>query len=30
MPNHSPKAQLSGGKAAFFWQRIEDNAFHLH
>ena len=25
----SPKAQLSGGSAAFVYQRVEDNAFHL-
>jgi len=28
MPGKSPKAQTSDGKAAFFWQRVEDNAFH--
>ncbi|PYJ05587.1 MAG: hypothetical protein DME95_03730 [Verrucomicrobia bacterium] len=26
---YSPKAQISGGKAAFLCQRVEDNAFHL-
>ena len=25
----SPKAQISGGKAACLSQRVEDNAFHL-
>jgi len=25
----SPKARISGGKAAFLSQRVEDNAFHL-
>ena len=25
----SPEAQISGGEARFFWQRLEDNAFHL-
>ena len=29
MPVSSPKAQISGGKAAFSSQRVEDNAFHL-
>ena len=29
MANYSPKAQISGGAAAFFCQRVEDNAFHL-
>src|SRR4249919_2761257 len=29
MPNQSPKAQLTGRKAAFFCQRVEDNTFHL-
>jgi hypothetical protein len=28
MPDESPKAQISDGKAAFFWLRVEDNAFH--
>jgi hypothetical protein len=25
----SPKAQISGGKAAVISQRVEDNTFHL-
>jgi hypothetical protein len=29
MANESPKAQLSGGKAAFVYQQAKDNAFHL-
>jgi hypothetical protein len=29
MANGSRDAQISGGKAAFLWQRVEDNAFHL-
>jgi len=28
MPNDSPKARASDGKAAFISQRVEDNAFH--
>src|SRR6266540_1548310 len=29
MTDGSPKAQISGGKAALLSQRVEDNAFHL-
>jgi hypothetical protein len=29
MPDHSPKAQIPGGKAANLPQRVEDNGFHL-
>jgi hypothetical protein len=29
MPVNSPKAQMTGGKAACVSQRVEDNAFHL-
>jgi hypothetical protein len=29
MPVDSPKAQMTGGKAACVSQRVEDNAFHL-
>src|SRR4051812_28494034 len=30
MAVESPKAQISGDKAAISSQRVEDNAFHLH
>jgi hypothetical protein len=29
MAGSSPKAQITGGKAASVWQRVGDNAFHL-
>jgi hypothetical protein len=29
MPLGSPKAQITGGRAACLSQRVEDNAFHL-
>jgi len=29
MADGSPKAQISGNKAALLGQRVEDNAFHL-
>jgi hypothetical protein len=29
MPLGSPKAEISGGNAAYLSQRVEDNAFHL-
>jgi hypothetical protein len=29
MVNETPKAQAPGGRAAVYWQRVEDNALHL-